>query len=227
MRPLGAAVLAGAAAVLAVTRAAPPARARAPRRPVPAAVLVAGAGLCGLLLTGTLGALTAAVGTLTWRRWLQVRNQRTQHRDAVAAQADGIDLLVLAVRAGHLPSAAMRVVLPHLPAVLRPAYNAVVERLDAGQRFADAVTALADALGHPARPVVDALTAADHYGLPLGPVLDRLADEARHQRRRAAEAAARRLPVRLAGPLVLCTLPSFVLLAIAPLLVGALSSLSQ
>jgi hypothetical protein len=33
------------------------------------------------------------------------------------------------------------------------------------------------------------------------------------------------LPVRLAMPLVLCTLPSFVLLAIVPLLVGALSSL--
>jgi len=48
---------------------------------------------------------------------------------------------------------------------------------------------------------------------------------ARQQRRRDSDAAARELPVRLAVPLVLCTLPSFVLLAIVPLLLGALSSL--
>ena len=36
---------------------------------------------------------------------------------------------------------------------------------------------------------------------------------------------ARRLPVRLSFPLVVCTLPSFVLLAIAPAVLGALSTL--
>ena len=66
---------------------------------------------------------------------------------------------------------------------------------------------------------------ADRDGLPLAPVLDRLAAEARAARRRAGEAAARRLPVRLTFPLVICTLPSFVLLAIAPAVLGALSTL--
>jgi hypothetical protein len=33
--------------------------------------------------------------------------------------------------------------------------------------------------------------------------------------------------VRLAAPMVVCTLPSFVLLAIAPLLIGAFSSLRR
>jgi tight adherence protein C len=56
-------------------------------------------------------------------------------------------------------------------------------------------------------------------------VLDRLADEARRHRRRLADASARELPVRLAVPLVSCTLPAFVLLTIAPVLAGALSSL--
>ncbi len=62
-------------------------------------------------------------------------------------------------------------------------------------------------------------------GLPLAPVLDRLTDEASAGRRRQGEAAARRLPVRLSFPLVACTLPSFVLLAIAPAVLGALSTL--
>ena len=40
-----------------------------------------------------------------------------------------------------------------------------------------------------------------------------------------AEEAARRVPVRLLFPLVLCVLPAFALLTVAPLLAGALRSL--
>jgi tight adherence protein C len=94
-----------------------------------------------------------------------------------------------------------------------------------GERFADALDRLSAHLGPIGQALVDSLAAADRYGLPLAPVLERLAFEARQQRRRDADAAARELPVRLAMPLVLCTLPSFVLLAIVPLLLGALSSL--
>jgi tight adherence protein C len=74
--------------------------------------------------------------------------------------------------------------------------------------------------------LTDSLIAADRYGLPLAPVLDRLADEARQHRRRIADANARQLPVRLSLPLVLCTFPSFVLLAVVPLLLAAFSSLN-
>lgn len=73
---------------------------------------------------------------------------------------------------------------------------------------------------------MDSFAAADRYGLPLAPIVERLAAEARHQRRRRTEAVARQLPIRMAAPLVLCTLPSFVLLAVAPLLLAAISSLA-
>ena len=82
-------------------------------------------------------------------------------------------------------------------------------------------------LGPCALTLADGLAAADRDGLPLAPVLDRLADEARQHRRRQADTLARQLPVRLSLPLVLCTLPSFVLLAVAPLLLAALSSLHR
>jgi tight adherence protein C len=119
----------------------------------------------------------------------------------------------------------MRAVADSTPDELRPSFIAVVDRMAAGQRLADALGALNDGLGTIAEPLVDSLAAAERYGLPLAPVLDRLADEARSARRRQAEAAARQLPVRLAAPLVLCTLPSFVLLAIVPLLLGTFNSL--
>ncbi|MBI4883363.1 MAG: type II secretion system F family protein, partial [Actinobacteria bacterium] len=103
---------------------------------------------------------------------------------------------------------------------------AVAVDVQSGTRFADALAALPLHLGAAAAPLADSLIAADRYGLPLAPVLDRLAAEARQHRRRQADARARQLPVRLSLPLVLCTLPSFILLAVAPLLLAALSSLN-
>jgi tight adherence protein C len=69
------------------------------------------------------------------------------------------------------------------------------------------------------------LVGAERYGTPLLPGLDRLAVDARLDRRRRAEEAARRVPVKLLFPLVLCVLPAFGLLTMTPLLAGALDAL--
>ena len=151
--------------------------------------------------------------------------RRRDRRSVDAVLPEAIELVVLAVRAGHLPAAAVRAALVHMPTEVVPAFAEVVERVDRGARFADALPALVERIGPQAATVADSLAAADRYGLPLAPVLERIADEARRQRRRAHEARARQLPVRLALPLALCTLPAFVLLAITPLLLAALSSL--
>ena len=82
-------------------------------------------------------------------------------------------------------------------------------------------------MGAAALGLSDLVGSADRYGLPLAPVLDQLAAQARADPRPADEAAARSLPIKLAFPLVVCTLPSFVLLAIAPAVMAALSSLHE
>jgi tight adherence protein C len=138
---------------------------------------------------------------------------------------DVIELVVIAVRAGTTPSAAIVAAAPLAPASIRPAFDEVAHRLGRGQRLADALGALVEALGPDTAGFVDALATADRYGLPIGPVLDRLADDIRAERRRAGERHARTLPVRLSFPLVTCTLPSFVLIAIVPALLGAVSTL--
>ena len=48
---------------------------------------------------------------------------------------------------------------------------------------------------------------------------------ARAERRRQAEAAARRIPLRLLFPLTLCVLPAFVLLTILPTVAQSLELL--
>ena len=85
--------------------------------------------------------------------------------------------------------------------------------------------ALPEQLGPAAASFSDSLATADRYGLPIEPVLDRLAAEVRIERRRDAERYARTLPVKLSFPIVICTLPSFVMLAIVPAVLGALSTL--
>lgn len=161
------------------------------------------------------------------RVWLPHLAARRTQRAAERAYPDAIEMIVLAVRAGYLPAAAMEIAGPHLAPAIRPAFASVSARTAAGERFADALSALPAALGPLAAPLTDSFAAADRYGQPIAPVLERLATEARQHRRRQADTLARQLPVRMSVPLVLFTLPSFVLLAIVPLLLAALSSLHQ
>ena len=106
------------------------------------------------------------------------------------------------------------------------AFAEVGRRVDRGQRVADALGALVEQLGEPARPLVIAIGGAERYGTPLAPTLELLGQEARRERRRHAEERARTLPVKLCFPLVGCSLPAFVLLTIAPLVAGAFRSLT-
>ncbi len=167
----------------------------------------------------------ALVAPPTWRWWSGIRRGVRGTRRIARDFPDALDLLVLSIRAGYLPAQAIVEIIPFLPPALRPSFVAVDDAMRRGDRFADALGQLRTRLGVIAQPLVDSLSVADRYGLPLAPVLERLSLEARQQRRRDTDATARELPVRLAMPLVLCTLPSFVLLAIVPLLLGALSSL--
>ena len=185
---------------------------------------IAVAAIAAALQSPTLG-LGAGVCAAFARQWSRARRRARITRAIAHDFPDVLDRLVLSIRAGYMPAQAIVEITPFLPHSLRPSFTAVGEAMHGGDRFADALRILRTELGPIAQPLVDSLSAADRYGLPLAPVLERLSFESRQQRRRDADATARELPVRLAIPLVVCTLPSFVLLAIVPLLLGALSSL--
>jgi type II secretory pathway component PulF len=103
------------------------------------------------------------------------------------------------------------------------ALGAVADRVARGQLFVDALGELA-ICGDPGRRLAGVLRGGAHGG-DLAGALERLARDARDLRRRRAEEAARRVPVRLLAPLVLCVLPAFVLLALVPLVAGAFDEL--
>lgn len=141
------------------------------------------------------------------------------------AAPDLVDLLCVAAAAGHPPHRCLRAVNERSPPGVEGALHATCRRLDRGVPLAVAVDELRRGLGALGDPVADALVDAFRTGAPLQPALARVAEVARDRRRRAAEAEARRLPVRLLFPLVCCVLPAFGLLAVVPLVVASLRSL--
>jgi tight adherence protein C len=182
------------------------------------------AGAAGLLLAGPTGLGLAAVPL-----GVAARSARRARRRAARALADGLpevlDLLALAVGAGLTVPLAVTAVGRRAQGPVAEALADAVEGARQGQRLADALDSAGSRLGAEARPLFGALAASERYGAPLGPSLDRQAAEARADRRRRAEERARRVPVLLLFPLVLCVLPAFGLLTVVPLLGGAIQSL--
>ncbi len=188
-------------------------------------VLAGGATLVGLLVLGVVVTGFAIATTLLVRRLAPIREARRQRAAIERALPDAMDRLVLGVRAGLTPYQAVCDLARSDMSALGDAFGEVVRRTERGQPFADALRALPERLGTQAGGLADVIATSDRHGLPLGPVLDQLTGEVRSTRRRLDQADARKLPIRLSFPLVICTLPSFVLLAIAPAVIAALSSL--
>ena len=153
------------------------------------------------------------------------RSARRIQDDALRSLPEVLDLLAVAVAAGLPAASAVPAVARRAPEAWRPAFAAVDAAVDRGARLTEALDRLVSHHGDLARPLVAALRAALDDGDGLGPSLGRLAVDARDLRRRRAEEAARRLPVRLLLPLVTCSLPAFAVLTVVPILAGALSGL--
>jgi len=213
-----------------VERAGRRARSLAGRRPDRTADRRAGAVLAtalGAVVLGPVPAVAAVVVVGLLVRAARLRRLRTAPRGVAVERdlPDLVDLLALAVGAGVPLPAAVPAIAPLAPPALRDDLVAAADALAGGRASDEVVVELGRRWGPPARPLVHAL--ADHlrYGTPVLPALDRVAADARAARRRAAETRARRLPVLLLLPLVLCTLPAFGLLTVAPLVAGTFDSL--
>ncbi len=154
-----------------------------------------------------------------------ILTRRSTSRAVTASLPDAIDLLLVAIHAGLTPELALRRLAPYVDGPIGLATGEVFARITAGERFGDALDGLTAHLGEPVRPLVAAIAGSERYGLALAPALDVVATFSREQRRRAAESAARRLPVRLSFPLVLCILPAFAILTVVPAILGALRAL--
>lgn len=162
--------------------------------------------------------IARAVFTLLDHRATRRRDRQFAHELPIVT-----DLLGVAIGAGANPTNAVDLAARWAP----PLCSSVLERVgDARTNGAGLAEALEIAAGDHAgwRPLVDALLATDRLGAPIGPSLARVCEQQRADLRRAAEAHARRVPVRLLFPLVFLVLPAFGLLTVVPVLISGLTA---
>lgn len=169
----------------------------------------------------SISALAVIVGIVFYKR-----RQKSAVVDFGAYVPELLDILLVLIRAGHGPSAAVSQLHHWAPDQLYKTLIQAHTQLVAGTRFAEVMKTLRDHLGPSVYPLCDILVSADRDGLPINSVLDQLAYHSHLERRRLQDVAARQLPVRLLFPLTCCILPSFVLLAMVPLLVNSLTVVS-
>lgn len=160
------------------------------------------------------------------------RTARQLAHDRATGLPAVVTLLSLATAAGQSPRAAISSICGLTTAggtvsVVARDFAEVDERLRLGASLDTAI--LETARGGGPTPeivrVLDVLRRAEHDGGSLQLQFEFLIRDLRRHRANALDEAAQRLTVSLLFPLVLCILPAFVLLAIAPLLVEALSGL--
>jgi Flp pilus assembly protein TadB len=150
------------------------------------------------------------------------RRRRRLDDDLARQIAVSVDLVGLAVAAGHTPYLAVDLSAQWTPPTVAAELTAIVRACSVGQSFDDALRETGRRT--PAlRGLTETLRTTNRLGSPAAPALARLASEQRAELRRRAEARARTVPVRLCFPLVGCILPAFALLTVVPAVVTGLT----
>lgn len=196
--------------------------------PSPARARAVGAGAVLAVLASAVAPPAAPLPLLVAWAAPRYRARRAPHlsqRQMEAELPQVVDLLSLAVGAGLNVSLAVAAAGRRGTGPVATELRRVTAEASRGRRLADVLDELPDRAGEALRPLTSALAGCERYGAPVAPALERIADEVRRQRQRRAEEAARKVPVAMLFPLVLCILPAFALLTVAPLVAGALRQL--
>lgn len=153
------------------------------------------------------------------------RRAKERDEEIRAALPDALDLLAACALAGLSLDRALRTVAPDVAGPLGGALRETIRALDAGMQRDAAYRLLAEAAPIPeVRSLVRALARAERYGSSVSATLVSQAREMRSRRRASVEEAARAAPVKMLFPLVVCFLPAFIILTVAPVVLTALRS---
>jgi tight adherence protein C len=187
----------------------------------------------GLLVVGAIAGLIAAafggVGAIIASALLGatigfliplalVYDAGVRRQDAIRRQLpDALDLLTVSVEAGLGFDAALMQVAAAMPGALAREIARVLQEMQMGVRRADAMRALGSRTRVvELRTVTVAIVQATDLGIPIANVLREQAMQMRLRRRQRAEEQARKVPVKIVIPLVLCILPSLFIVVIGP-----------
>jgi tight adherence protein C len=167
-----------------------------------------------------LAALVAGLAGLM-SPWALLRLAQRARRDEITrALPDALDLMVICVEAGQGLNAALLSVAResslHAPALAEELRLLNLE-MSAGLPRSQALRNLALRTGiDDVRALVAVLVQSDRFGSSVGPALRGHAASLRTRRRQRAEEQARKTPVKMVFPLVLCIFPALLVVILAP-----------
>lgn len=174
-----------------------------------------------------IGLVAMTVGMMAVALLVRRRRSTTTRSeiDLAAALGPTVDMIAVVLGSGGTIVQAVTVVTENGPRSVRPHFRSVLQRRADGMVVADALASATERLGPTFHPLLGALIATERDGAPVAILLQRLADDAEHARRWQVDTMARRLSVRLLVPLVVCLLPTTVIVAVVPLIIVALRQL--
>jgi tight adherence protein C len=190
-------------------------------------------GVVGFALSLSPGAILAAVviGALFgfWLPFGIVYDLGTRRQNEMRRQLpDALDLLTLSVEAGLGFDAATAQVARSMPGALAREFARMLHEMQMGQRRADALRALASRTTVlELRTVATSLVQAGELGIPIAHVLREQAAQMRVRRRQRAEEEARKLPVKVIFPLILCLFPALFIVVIGPGVINIMEAFNR
>lgn len=153
-----------------------------------------------------------------WAPFLVVYDLGVRRQQEIRRQLpDALDLLTLSVEAGLGFDAALAQVAATMPGALAREFARVLQEMQMGRRRADALRDLAARTSVPElKTITTSLVQAGELGIPIAGVLREQARHMRVKRRQRAEEMARKLPVKVIFPLILCLFPALFIVIIGP-----------
>jgi Flp pilus assembly protein TadB len=169
--------------------------------------------------SGIVLACAVAAGVYQWRCRSSTRLDRAHETRRALSLPIALDVLGACLTVGAEQQQALDAVASSIGGSLQKELDTVAGAMRVGADVTEAWS-LVDAPD--LRALAAVLGRADVTGAPVTPLLALLADQHRQRARAVAMDAARALGVRVAGPLGLCFLPAFVLIAVVPLVISLL-----
>jgi tight adherence protein C len=178
---------------------------------------------------GVLGAFVLIIGVVGGFvvPEMLVSSRADARRDEVRqALPDAIDQLAVTVRAGLSVDGALVRVSTTLRGPLAEELSRVVQDIQLGMARTDALKSMADRMDiAELNYFVRALVQADSLGIPVAETLASQAEEMRMKRRQRAEEQAMKLPVKILAPMVVCILPSLLIIVLGPAVIQLMRNL--
>jgi tight adherence protein C len=192
----------------------------------------AGLGLFGLLLAGSpiLGLLAGMIGAYGgWTLPLVIVHRRASERaDAIDRELPNlIDQVVVTLEAGVGYSSSLQMAARRMPGPLGDEMRITLQEQRMGVALTESLQHLRDRVDSPnVRSFARAVSQGERLGVSIGTVMRDLSIDMRKRRRQAAEETARKAPVKMLIPLVVCILPSLLIVMMAPALIGLTQQLA-